>query len=69
MAVLLTDRIQSCVMEIRYVNWKIFLMLMVKRESWFIIIVYAKGMESSEEGEGKFCEDLKGFIGYCEIKR
>ena len=38
----------------------------MKREFWTVIVVYAPGMERSEEERDLFWEELKGCIDVCE---
>ena len=45
-----------------------YVRICLKREFLSVIILYAPGMERSEEGKDSFREELKGCIEACEEK-
>ena len=55
-----------CVREIGIINSRIMYMgICIKRELWTVIVVYAPGMERSEEERDVFWGELKGCIEVC----
>ena len=54
-AVLMNERVWMCVREIRRINLRImYPSICTKRDLWTVIVVYAPGMERSEEERDVF---------------
>ena len=69
-AVVVNERVWMCVREIRRINLRImYVSICMKRKFWTVIVVYAPGMERSEEERDVFWEELKGCIDACEDRR
>ena len=66
-SVLMSERIWLYVKEIRRVSSRIMRVgICIKEEFWSVIVLYAAGMERSEEERDGFWEQLKGCIAICE---
>ena len=63
----MNERVRMRVREIRRINSRImYVSMCIEREFWTVIVVYAPGIERSEEERDVFWEELKRCIDVWE---